>query len=294
VIRLVVPNGQDTRNLLACMADMLPGIRTGEAKKILQNGDVKRNGVRTRKDETIYAGDVLEVYLPKNAQPYPIPELVYRDENIIVVNKNPGVSVVEDREDGKPTLQQLLAFAVEEKGIKPIACHRLDHNTGGLVLFATNEKVNESVCEAIAQRKISKYYRTIVVGVPSKTEAELTGYLKKDASAAYVRIENKPTKGALTVKTRYTMIRTNSILSLLEVELITGRTHQIRAHLASVGLPVLGDDKYGDRAANKKYGAKYQALWATKLVFYTNEGPLGYLDGKVIETDRVCFPDVDL
>lgn len=293
MVRLAVPRGQEGKNLLDCIADMLPGLRPGEAKKLLQNGDMKRNGARIRQNESVHTGDILEVYLPKDAQPYPVPDIVWQDENILVVNKNPGVSVVDDREDGKPSLEQLLAFLFAKEGITPLACHRLDHKTGGLVLFAKNERFYELVSEAIAQRKISKYYRTIVVGVPAKPEDELTGYLKKDANAARVRIVNQPSKGALTVKTRYTTLKTNGQLSLLEVELLTGRTHQIRAHLASVGLPVLGDDKYGDRAANKQFGARYQALWATRLVFHTG-GPLAYLDGKTVETDAVRFPDVGL
>lgn len=293
MISLIVPPGQNANKLLGCMTDMLPGIRLGEAKKILQNGDVKRNGVRIRQDETVRAGDVLEIYLPKNSNPFPVPEIVFQDQNIVVVNKNPGVSVVGDREDGKPTLEQLLAFLFEKEEIRPLACHRLDHNTGGLVLFAKSEGYFELLSKAIAERKISKFYRTIVVGVPRKPEEELTGYLKKDADTAHVRITNQPSKGALTIKTRYSMIKTNGRLSLLEVELLTGRTHQIRAHLASIGLPVLGDDKYGDRTANKQFGARYQALWAIKLVFHT-DGPLAYLDGKTIETDNVRFPDVGL
>lgn len=293
MIRLVVPNGQDSKNLLGCITDMLPGIRLGEAKKSLQSGNIKRNGVRTKQNEAVHAGDILEIYLPQTAKPYPEPDIVWQDGNILVVNKNPGISVVGDREDGKPSLELLLAYAFEEDGTRPMACHRLDHNTGGLVLFAKNEQFFEFISKAIAERKISKFYRTIVVGVPARPEAELTGYLQKDADAAHVRITNHPSKDSLTIKTRYAMIRTNGKVSLLEVELLTGRTHQIRAHLASVGLPVLGDDKYGDRTANKQYGARYQALWATRLVFHT-DGPLAYLDGKVIETDNVKFPDVGL
>ncbi|MEI6100605.1 MAG: RluA family pseudouridine synthase, partial [Eubacteriales bacterium] len=294
MIRLIVPVGQENKSLLACVTQMLPGIRPGEARKILEKGDIKRNGSRTRQDETLHAGDVLEVYVPKALQPYPRPEIVYQDDHLIVVNKNPGISVVDDREDGKPTVQQLISFALADEGIDPIACHRLDHNTGGLVLFAKNEQYFELFSEAIAKRQICKYYKVIVAGVPSKSADELTGYLKKDADNALVQIAKLPFKGALSVKTRYSLTKTNGSLSLLEVELITGRTHQIRAHLASIGLPVLGDDKYGNRDINKKYGARYQALWATKLVFRTGEGLLGYLDGKVIEADKINFPDVDL
>ncbi len=294
MVRLIVPRGQDARKLLDCVADMLPGVRQGDAKKTLRNGDIKRNGIRIKQNETVRVGDVLEVYLPRDARPYPVPDIVWQDENMAVVNKNPGISVVDDREDGKPCLQKLLAFFYADEGILPLACHRLDHNTGGLVLFAKNERMYDLLSKAIAERRISKYYRVIVAGIPPKPEDELTGYLKKDAGAAQVRILNQPSTGALTVKTRYTMLETNGKLALLEVELLTGRTHQIRAHLASVGLPVLGDDKYGDRAANKQYGAKYQALWATRIVFHISEGPLGYLNGKTVETNVIRFPEVGL
>lgn len=290
MVSLTVPAGLNGKSILFCLGSMLPGIRASEAKRMLLSGSIKRNGVRIRQEQALFAGDVLDIYLPKGAKPYPLPEIAYADENLLVVNKHPGISVVRDREDGKPSLEQLLALNL---GVELTACHRLDHNTGGLVIFAKNRQAFDSVSNAIAQKEITKLYQVIVVGRPPAEEGELTGYLCKDEQSARVRIANCPSKDARTIVTRYRLVRTNGSLSFLVVQLVTGRTHQIRAHLAFIGVPVLGDDKYGDRAANKRYGVKYQALWATEIVFHT-KGMLAYLDGKTIRAERVCFPDVGL
>jgi RluA family pseudouridine synthase len=302
MVRLEIPAGQDGKSLLSCVTQMLPGLKTGDVKKILKKGDVKVNGVRTKIDAAVSQGDVVEVYLPLKIAPYPKLDIVYEDPNLLVVNKQPGMSVVEDRDDGKPTLFSLvLKYMIEnnlyfkETGDVPFACHRLDHNTGGLTMFAKNAAYFDLITQALSQRRIAKFYRTIVVGRPQKDEDELHGYLEKDSGAARVRVISRHTKSALPIVTRYKVIKSSGDLSLLEVELVTGRTHQIRAHLASIGTPVLGDDKYGDRRANKRSGARYQALWATRLQFFT--GPnnlLSYLDGMVIETDKINFPYVNL
>jgi RluA family pseudouridine synthase len=244
----------------------------------------------------------VEVYLPPGAEPDPALDIAYEDANIMVINKQPGISVVEDKDDGKPTLQTLAVKYMQEKnlyfketGNVPLACHRLDHNTGGLTVFSKSAEYFELITQAFAQRRISKFYKTIVVGKPPKDADELHGHLVKNASASKVRITDRLTKTALPIVTRYRLLKTNGDLSLLEVELVTGRTHQIRAHLASIGIPVLGDDKYGDRRANKRYGVRYQALWAVRLKFFTGRGNLlSYLDGKAIETDKINFPYVDI
>ncbi len=301
MVRLDIPAGQDGKSLLTCIPQMLPGIKPGDLKKILRKGDVKVNGARVKKDAEVSEGDVVEVYLPQNVAPYPQLDIVYEDANLLVVNKQPGISVVEDREDGKPTLLSLaVKYMMEsnlyfkETGDVPFACHRLDHNTGGLTMFSKNAEYFDLITQALSQRRIAKFYRTIVVGRPPKDADELHGYLEKDSGAARVRVINRKTRSALPIVTRYKVLKSNGDLSVLEVELVTGRTHQIRAHMASIGTPVLGDDKYGDRRVNKRYGVKYQALWATRLQFYT--GPnnlLSYMDGKVIETDQINFPFVE-
>jgi RluA family pseudouridine synthase len=301
MIRLDIPAGQDGNGLITCITQMLPGVKTGDAKKLLKKGDVKVNGTRIKKDMPVSGGDILEIYLPEKITPYPKLEIAYEDANILIVNKQPGISVVEDKDDGKPTLLSLVIkymveknIYIKETGDVPFACHRLDHNTGGLTIFSKNAEYFDLITQALAQRRIAKFYRTIVVGKPSKDSDELHGFLIKDARAARVRITGGKSKAALPIVTRYRVLKSNGEVSLLEVQLVTGRTHQVRAHLASIGNPVLGDDKYGNRKANKRYGVRYQALWATRIEFFTGQNNLlSYLDGKVIETDQIHFPYVE-
>ena len=155
--------------------------------------------------------------------------------------------------------------ALEEKVLQthPTArlCHRLDQNTGGLVLFAKDEEAYEAIFAAMKERTIRKFYRCIVAGAPCPREATVRAFLKKDAQAAYVTVFDIEREGAKEIITAYKTLRAGA-LSMLEVELITGRTHQIRAHLAHLGCPIVGDDKYGDRALNKSLGVKMQALFA--------------------------------
>ena len=301
MIKLNVPQGQNGEKLSKCVGDMLPNLQQSDLKKMFKKGDIKVNGKRFKKDAAICEGDMLEVYLPPEAHPYPTLEIAFEDNNIIIVNKKPGISVVNDKNDGKPTLEDLLKTYMEEKGeyapecgCMPHACHRLDHNTGGLTIFAKNNEIYDPLIEAIRQRRIVKFYKTIAVGEMPKEKDELRGFLYKDPRASKVKIVNGNVRGSLPIVTRYSVEKTNGKLSWLNVELVTGRTHQIRAHLASIGNPILGDDKYGSRSANKKYGVRYQALWATKIVFYTGaNNVLAYLDKKEVETNNIEFPYIE-
>ncbi len=219
--------------------------------------------------------------------------VLYEDENILLVNKPAGVSVHEDENEKTNTLithiQAYLAQKGEyrpedEQSFAPALCNRIDRNTCGIVIAAKNAEALRVMNEKIKNREIDKYYLCAVHGTPEPKEATLFGYLKKDEKTNTVKVYDKdPPKDARTIKTRYRVLAEKNGTSLLEVELLTGRTHQIRAHLAFIGHPLVGDGKYGINKADRDRGFYHQALCSYRLRFSFSEGEttaLDYLRGK--------------
>ena len=218
--------------------------------------------------------------------------IIYEDGNIMLLNKRPGVSVHEDESDAVNTLITHIQAYLYQKGeydpaaemsFAPALCNRIDRNTGGIVIAAKNAEALRVMNAKIKARELDKFYLAAVHGIPEKKEATLRGYLIKDERENRVRIFDKnPPRGAKEIVTAYRVIATNGNLALLEVELLTGRTHQIRAHLAHVGHPLLGDGKYGVNRADRRGGYKYQALYSYRLRFrFEGEKTvLDYLSGK--------------
>lgn len=204
----------------------------------------------------------------------------YIDENVIAVNKQPDISVA-IADGGEDTLETRLALAFGE--VHPV--HRLDAATSGLVLFARNEAARDELMELFASRGIKKLYKTYVFGAPPKREDVLTLHAEKDAEGARVSVFDHPTKHSREMKTGYRVVKTFTLngekLSLLEIELFTGRTHQIRASLAHIGCPVVGDDKYGDRRKNRLFPNRL-LLAAVCVEFPSLGGALAALSGKII------------
>ena len=219
-------------------------------------------------------------------------DIVYEDENLILVNKPAGLSVHEDADSKSNTLITYILSYLYEKGeyspedeqsFAPALCNRIDRNTQGIVIAAKTAEALRVMNEKIKLREIDKYYLAAVHGIPERKEALLTGYLIKDEKTNTVRVFDKnPPRGAKDIKTKYKVIAKNSDSALLEVELLTGRTHQIRAHLAHVGHSLVGDGKYGVNRADRQKGYKHQALCSYKLRFSFKGEPtvLEYLNGK--------------
>ncbi len=199
--------------------------------------------------------------------------IVYEDAALVIAEKQPGIET-----QGETSVESITG---EILGEKVFACHRLDAMTGGLIILAKTESAREAVEAALKEGLVRKTYRCIVKGVPEQKEARKTAYLVKDAASARVAVYANPAPGAKRIETGYRVLSSENGLSLLEVYLYTGRTHQIRAHMAFLGYPVLGDDKYGDRALNKANGSTHQALWAAALEFSdTLAGELAKVSGK--------------
>ena len=271
--------------------------------------NVKRGEISTR----LKIGDVVEAYINDEFFAEVTPKydflssparlnIVYEDENIMLVDKEQGLIVHPDKNEYRDTLIGRIQHYLYDKGeydpkdensFKPALANRIDRNTGGIVIAAKNAEALRILCDKIKNREIDKRYLAVIHGVPKKKSQILEGYLEKNQDKNKVYLSNKKTDNNLTVKTRYNIIASKNGLSLIEVELITGRTHQIRAHMASIGHALLGDGKYGKLQNDKKMGFDKQALYSYKLTFdfNTDGGILQYLDKKTFTVDRVWFAE---
>lgn len=258
-------------------------------REVIKKRDVRIDGVRIAADVRVQAGQEIRVFWPKSVvtaqqkeKTLPPPQIVFEDERVLIVNKPQGIaSQNEDHPlQGDTALTRVHAY-LTAKGERTDClhlCHRLDVQTGGLLFFAKDDEAFESALQAFSERTFRKFYTCRVKGCPAQREAVMHAYLRKDAQISRVSVTDYPARGAMEITTAY-RVTDAAEHATLEVELITGRTHQIRAHLAHIGHPILGDDKYGDRMLNRTLGVRRQQLWATRLVVQA-EGALSYLNGR--------------
>ena len=271
--------------------------------KYIRTKKIKVNRARTQQNYMLVEGDEIQLFIRDEFFESPeqdtgalsriVPKLsiVYEDENIILLNKRPGVLVHEDADAKDNTLVMHLQAYLAQKGeydpedeqsFAPAMCNRIDRNTGGIVIAAKNAAALREMNEHIREDRIGKYYLCAAHGVPAQKKQTLRGYLRKNAADNTVEVRDKAFPGAKEIITEYRVIGQKGGDALLEVHLITGRTHQIRAHLAHIGHPLIGDGKYGINKKDREKGYKYQALYAYRLRFELDgKGEvLSYLDGK--------------
>ena len=291
-MRHVIPEGQRPTPLREYLPRALSDVPEWAVRRALDERQVKRAGRRLAAGDIVRGGEQLTIYLPKAALGREEPRIatVYEDARIWVVEKPRGIASRQvDDPRGAPGVLECLRRQAEGRGEPPEAvralrlCHRLDHHTGGLLLLAKDDRTEAALRGAFERREIEKFYTCLVVGTPEPPRAALRAYLRKDAGAARVAVRGEPFPGASPIETGYRVLSAGDV-ARLEVRLITGRTHQIRAHLAHIGHPVLGDDKYGDRAANRRHGARRQMLWATRLTLRAG-GEWPDLDGRTFSVE---------
>lgn len=242
------------------------GFSFSYACKLLRNKDVKIDELRVKENVEVFPGSVVTVFYADGAKTENF-SVVFEDENIIVVNKGKGIEV-----EGKEGLEGKIKGST--------AVHRLDRNTEGLLVMAKNKFAEEELLKAIKERKIVKVYIAEVVGRADFNGEKLTAYLEKDSKNSFVKVFQNDKKGRQEIVTEFKTIKAGSETSLVKCTLHTGRTHQIRAHLAFLGHPIVGDGKYGINEVNKKFKAKSQSLICTHLKLEGLGRHLSYLNGK--------------
>ena len=316
---LIIQKNDAGQRLDKILTKALPSLPPSLLYKSIRTKKIKVNRHRADGKQMLALGDTVQLFLAEEFFPTkegaaakthaldaikPALSILYEDENIMLLCKRPGVCVHEDAAGNENSLILHIKAYLYQKGeydpdssqsFAPALCNRIDRNTGGIVIAAKNAEALRIMNEAIRERAIDKFYLCAVHGTLKKKEATLSGYLLKDEKNNTVRVFDKnPPRGAKDIKTRYRVLKERGDLSLLEVELLTGRTHQIRAHMAHIGHPLVGDGKYGVNRDDRAHGYKHQALWSYRLRFSFSEGEthlLSYLSGRVftVPTEEIYF-----
>ncbi len=302
--------GQRLDRWLAKTLPLLPGPL---AQKYIRIKRVKCNGKGAKRDTRLARGDVLQLYINDEFFDKPTPEnaflsvfkpqldILYEDDNLLLVNKRPGLVVHPDDQERVNTLiTHIQAYLYQKKAwspywenaFAPALCNRIDRNTGGIVIAAKNAETLRVMNQKIRDREVEKSYLCVILGSMSPAEGKLENFLVKDEKKNQVTVHKNPVPGGRTAVTLYRTLERRNGLSLVECRLITGRTHQIRAQFAAAGHPLLGDGKYGRERENKRHGRTGgQALYSYKLTFRftTDAGCLADLNGKTWTVSQVPF-----
>ncbi len=308
---LTVGSNDSGQRLDRFLAKTVPLLPASLAQKYIRIKRIKINGGRAERDTRLNTGDVLQLYIndeffdtPNQDNAFltvaaPKLSIIYEDDQILLVDKRPGLAVHphDGAEYGRTLIDHIQAYLYQKKewqprlehSFAPALCNRIDRNTGGIVIAAKTAEALRIMNQKIKDRELEKRYLAVVEGVPKPKEGSLTGYLFKDAKKNRVFVSDKPQPGSKSCRTDYKVLAQQGGLSLVECDLITGRTHQIRAQFAHAGHPLLGDGKYGK--LDKRYDRTYQALYSYKLTFRftTDGGCLEYLNGRSFRVEKVDF-----
>ncbi len=294
------------------LAKAVPLLPAPLAQKYIRLKRVKVNGKGSKRDARLERGDVLQLYINDEFFDAPTPDnaflrveaprldIIYEDEHLLLLNKRPGMVVhPDDREQVNTLITHVQAYLYQkrewsprwENAFSPALCNRIDRNTGGIVIAAKTAETLRVMNQKIRDRELQKLYLCVIHGEMEPPEGKLKGYILKDGDRAQVRVFDKPVPSGRTAVTLYRTLKRRNGLSLMECDLITGRTHQIRAQFAAAGHPLLGDGKYGRERDNRRFDRRFQALYSYKLrfAFTTDAGPLEALNGREWTVENVDF-----
>ena len=290
------------------LAKALPLLPPALAQKYIRLKRVKVNGRGSKRDARLERGDVLQLYINDEFFDAPTPEnaflrvetpwldILYEDEHLMLLNKRPGMVVhPDDKERVNTLITHVQAYLYQKKewsprwenAFAPALCNRIDRNTGGIVIAAKTAEALRVMNQKIRDRELQKLYLCVIHGAMEPRQGQLKGYILKDEGRAQVRVLDRPVPGGRTAVTLYRTLETRNGLSLLECDLITGRTHQIRAQFAAAGHPLLGDGKYGRERDQRRFQALYS--YRLKFQFTTDAGPLEPLNGREWTVEDVDF-----
>ena len=278
--KLIVEEKYNNKKVINFILNSFPKLSSNTLYKALRQKDIKINGKRIHEDTIVFENDEIQVYISdellgvnQNL------DIIFEDRNILLINKPVCLEVT-----GENSLTSIVHEKYKNSSFLPMPCHRLDRNTTGIVLFAKNENALNILLEKFKNHEIEKHYIAKVIGIPKIEHLRMENYLFKDEKKSMVYISDNFKTGYQKIITTYTILNKNTKnnTSILDVEIETGKTHQIRAHLAYIGHPIIGDGKYGFNDTNKKFNAKYQMLhsYRLKFNFKSDSGILNYLNQK--------------
>lgn len=296
MVELTVKEARHGAELYDVLTEACPQYPEKALNTAFKKGIITLNGQHAFGGDVVNEGDTVRIFAPPDVVGVDLtPRIVYQDENFVVVDKPAGL--LSSSETGEPNAVDMVEEHMKSRGeysldalMVPYLIYPLDEYVSGLLLMAKHEDAYLFLVEALAQRRIARYFICPVVG-QAADKAELMAYHMREKTNRSARILPKFQKDAKPIVTRYQRMAMGESLSLLRVRPVTNGLHQVRAHLAYAGLPVLGDNMYGNRRYNRKAGAEYISLWLHKVVFEVGTShSYAYINGLAFESEEYSFP----